>query len=161
MIMFENILMLSIKPKYAAMILSGEKKVELRRVRTRLKHGDLVLVYVSSPIKALVATFQVDNIVQSEIKAIPKDLNDFWTRIENIAGISCNEYKTYYNNASTIVAIFIKNLKELNDPIELETLRATIPRFQPPQSYRYLKHSEIQLFESLIQDISVISPTKK
>ncbi|WP_190715240.1 ASCH domain-containing protein [Anabaena lutea] len=159
--MFENILMLSIKPKYAAMILSGEKKVELRRVRTRLQKGDLVLVYVSSPTKALVATFEVDNIIQNEIQAKPKDINNFWKEIENIAGISCNEYKTYYNTASTIVAIFIKNLKELHKPIELETLRAKIPRFHPPQSYRYLKHSEFQLFESLIPDKSRISSTKK
>ncbi|PPJ64866.1 hypothetical protein CUN59_02430 [Cuspidothrix issatschenkoi CHARLIE-1] len=157
----ENILILSIKPKYAEMILSGQKKVELRRVRTRLKDGDLVLVYVSSPTKALVATFEVDNIIQNEIQAKPKDINDFWKVIKNIAGISCNEYKTYYDTASTIVAIFIKNVNKLHNPIELETLRDKIPRFHPPQSYRYLKHNEFQLFESLIQDKSLISSNKK
>jgi predicted transcriptional regulator len=150
--MHQNILLLSIKPKYADMILSGTKKVELRRVRTRLKNDDLVLIYVSSPTKALVATFEVDKIIQNEILAKPKDINNFWQIIKNLAGISSNEYKTYYNNASIIVAIFIKNVNKLHNPIELETLRARIPRFQPPQSYRYLKDSELKLFESLIPD---------
>lgn len=157
----ENILILSIKPKYAEMILSGKKKVELRRVRTRLKNGDLVLVYVTSPTKALVATFEVDNIIQNEIQATPKDINDFWKIIKNIAGISCNEYNKYYHTASTIVAIFIKNVNKLHHPIELETLRTKIPRFHPPQCYRYLKHSEFQLFESLLVEKSLISSTKK
>ncbi|MFM6156062.1 MAG: hypothetical protein ACKPE3_24200, partial [Sphaerospermopsis kisseleviana] len=128
---------------------------------TRLKNGDLVLVYVSSPEKALVATFEVENIIQNEIHTKQKDINDFWQIIKNQAGISCNEYKSYYNNASIIVAIFIKNVKKLQNPIELETLRATIPRFHPPQSYRYLKHSEYQLFEDLISDKLLISSTKK
>ncbi len=38
-----NILLLSIRPKYAKKIFEGNKKVELRRVRTRLDKGDLVV----------------------------------------------------------------------------------------------------------------------
>ncbi|MEM9926802.1 MAG: ASCH domain-containing protein, partial [Cyanobacteria bacterium P01_D01_bin.50] len=39
-----NILLLSIKPEYASKIFSGQKTVELRRVRTRLTIDDIVLV---------------------------------------------------------------------------------------------------------------------
>ncbi|MBD2388835.1 ASCH domain-containing protein [Cylindrospermum sp. FACHB-282] len=159
--MFNTILLLSIKPQYAEKIFSGEKQVELRRVRTRLKNGDLVLVYVSSPKKALVGTFEVSNIIQNEIQKLPKDLNDFWQEIENIAGISPSEFKSYYNDASLIVAIFIKNIKILPIPIKLEILREKIPKFQPPQSYRYLNKSEFKLFESIIQDNTAISSINK
>ena len=47
-----HILLISVKPEYASKIFEEKtKKVELRRVRTRVKTGDIVFVYVSSPKK--------------------------------------------------------------------------------------------------------------
>lgn len=153
--MSSNILLLSIKPKYAEKLFSGNKQVEFRRVRSRLNINDLVLVYVSSPKKALVGSFEVKHITQIEIKKLPKDLKKFWNEVKNIAGISSKEFQTYYDGASVMVGIFVKNIKILPYPIELTELREKIPEFRPPQSYRYLKENEFQIFESIMQGITM------
>ncbi|HEY9294972.1 MAG TPA: hypothetical protein VIQ31_01115, partial [Phormidium sp.] len=62
-----TILLLSIKPEYAKKIFKDQtKKVELRRVRTRLTEGDIVLVYVSSPEKVFVGSFEVEGVIESK-----------------------------------------------------------------------------------------------
>ena len=75
--MIGNALLLSIHPEYAEKIFDGTKRVELRRVRPRLQNGDLVIVYVSSPVKAVCGAFRVDNVVAGtapdKLKALPKD----------------------------------------------------------------------------------------
>ena len=57
--------LLSIKPKYADKIFNGTKTVELRRICPKVTEGDLILVYVSSPVKALVGEFEVKKIVEA------------------------------------------------------------------------------------------------
>ncbi len=158
-IVCKNILLLSIKPEYAEKIFSGKKKVELRRVRSRLKMGDLVLVYVSSPTKALVGSFEVDYISQIKIE-IPADLNVFWEIVQVQAGITHEEFKSYYKGASVCIGIFVKNSKNFASPIDLKQLRQKIPEFRPPQSYRYLKENELNILESLMQENTVFATYK-
>jgi predicted transcriptional regulator len=152
MTMLGNILLLSIKPEYADKIFSGKKTVELRRVRTRLNPGDLVLVYVSSPKKALVGSFEVECVSQIEIENLQKDLNIFWKQIKDKAKISYREFRNYYKGASIVVGISLTNVKSFSIPVELEQLRQRIPQFQPPQSYRYLNQTELKMFESILQE---------
>jgi predicted transcriptional regulator len=147
-----NILLLSIKPEYANKIFSGKKTIELRRMRTRLNRGDLVLVYVSSPIKALVGSFEVEGISQIEIENLPKDLNKVWKQVKDQAKISYKEFKKYYKGASVVVGIYLTNVKNYAVPIELEQLRQKIPKFHPPQSYRYLKEGELTMFKSFLTE---------
>lgn len=149
--MYKNILLISVKPKYAEKIFSGNKQIEFRRVRSRLEKNDLVLVYVSSPRKALVGYFEVEHIVQIEIQKSSKELNKFWKQVKDIAGISSKEFKNYYNGASIMVGIFVKNIKTLSEPIELTQLRERIPEIRPPQSYRYLKESEFKILKSMME----------
>ncbi|MBD2455381.1 ASCH domain-containing protein [Nostoc sp. FACHB-87] len=158
--MYNNILLISVKPKYADKIFSGKKQVEFRRVRSRLDKNDLVLVYVSSPRKALVGSFEVEHIIQIEIKKSSRDLNKFWNQVKNIAGISSKEFKTYYNGASIMVGIFVKNIKILPYPIELTQIREKLPKFKPPQNYHYLKESEFKMLESMMQDIQINTSCK-
>ena len=64
-----NVLLLSIHEKYADKIFDGCKTVELRRLKTRLNMGDLVIVYVTSPRKEIVGILEVAKVV-----ALPPDL---------------------------------------------------------------------------------------
>ena len=141
-----NILLLSIKPEYASKIFSGEKTVELRRVRTRLTQDDIVLVYVSSPTKALVGLFEVENIIQKKIE-LQQDIKAYWNLVYEKAGISCQDFEKYYQGASFFVGIFLRNPKKFDVSINLENLRKQIPEFTPPQSYRYLKQLEFEKFK--------------
>ncbi|MGA9377672.1 MAG: ASCH domain-containing protein, partial [Phormidium sp.] len=93
-----NILLLSIRPEYAKKIIDGTKTVELRRVRTRLKAGDRILLYISSPEKALVGSCEVEQVIQFE--NLPKELNKFWNEVKNNAGIEQHKFYRYYQGAS-------------------------------------------------------------
>jgi predicted transcriptional regulator len=144
-----NILLLSIKPEYASKIFSGEKTVELRRVRTRLTIDDIVIVYVSSPTKALVGLFEVEKIIQEKIE-LPENIKTYWNLVHEKAGITSQDFEKYYQGASFFVGIFLKNPKKFDVSINLENLRKQIPKFTPPQSYRYLKQQEFDQFKYFI-----------
>lgn len=144
-----NILLLSIKPEYASKIFSGQKTVELRRVRTRLTIDDLVLVYVSSPRKALVGLFEVEDIIQEKIQ-LQKDIINYWNLVDQKACISFKDFDKYYQGASFFVAIFLRNPKQFQVSINLENLRKQIPEFTPPQSYRYLNQQEFEKLKFFI-----------
>lgn len=100
----------------------------------KVSKGDIALVYVSSPVKALYGAFTIERV----ITMAPDKL---WHEVKHIAGVSRAEFDSYYEGAETGVGIFIDldSLKELNAPMELDWLRRDWPRFQPPQSYRYLR----------------------
>ncbi|BAY46758.1 hypothetical protein SAMD00079811_43710 [Scytonema sp. HK-05] len=147
-----NILLLSIRPKYAKKIFEGNKKVELRRVRTRLDKGDLVLVYASSPQKALIGSFEVDRILEIPIQKFPEDLNKIWNKVSKKAEISRQEFDIYYAGASLCVCIFLKNVQLLPTPINLTRLREEFSDFRPPQSYHYLTENEFKMIKYIAQN---------
>jgi predicted transcriptional regulator len=147
--MTSHILLLSIKPEYANKIFAGKKKVELRRIRTRLDSGDLVLIYVSSPNKALVASFEVDRVIT--VENLPRELNNLWKQVKEQAGINRKQFDNYYEGASVGVGIFLKNLQRFPKPLELESLRKQLPNIRPPQSYRYLTPLEVKGVEKIVE----------
>jgi len=135
-------LLLSIRPEYACKVFDGTKTVELRRVKPRVGKGDKVLVYVSAPVKAFVGGFQVCEIIHGP----PKQL---WKEIKHEAGITREEFNTYYEGTATAFGIVVDCPWELKQPVPLENLRQHFSRFHPPQSYRYLCHAEMQELLSL------------
>lgn len=158
--MLFTILLLSIKPKYAKQIFETKtKKVELRRVRTRLKKGDIVLVYVSSPVKVFLGSFEVEEVFQS--KASCKELKNFWNKFQDIVGINQQEFNAYYKGASVIVGIHIKNIRLFKKPIELKRLQEELRYLRPPQSYRYLEEKEYEIIKALGESETVTIAEQK
>jgi predicted transcriptional regulator len=146
-----RVLLLSVRPKYADKIFEGIKVVELRRTRPRLQEGDLVIVYASSPKKALMGLFEVKEVVQ-------KPLKDLWNEVKGKAGISYKEFRSYYKGLSVGCGIYLDKSYYFPQPVELERLKQEWNNFSPPQSYRYLKPGEVNIVESMTQfDISKVS----
>ncbi len=142
-LMSPNILLLSIRHQYASAIFEGDKKVELRRVRPRnLNADDLILVYATSPERALVGLLEVEKVVEMS-------LDRLWLAVENKAGISHDDFMEYYKNLSIGYAIFLKNALSFEQPIELSRLKEEWTNFCPPQCYRYLREEEINLIQSM------------
>jgi len=129
-------LLLSIRPQYAQMIFDGTKAVELRRIRPRVTPGDLVLVYVTSPIKALVGTVEVN-----EVLADAPDV--LWNEVKHRAGISFEEFEKYYDGALTGFGIVCTNPRCLHQALTLDYVRHHWSTFSPPQLYRYLTSDEV------------------
>jgi len=132
----DHALLLSIRPKFASKIFDGTKTVELRRVRPRVTTGDLVLVYVSSPVKALLGAFEVARVVA----APPSQL---WNNVESKAGVTREQFDDYYKGAKTGYGIFLKRKWAFDKPIKLENLRRWKSKFRPPQSYHYVAVEDI------------------
>src|SRR5690348_16037028 len=55
----DRALFISVKPRYANAILEGTKTVELRRTRPNLPDGSLVILYSSTPTRAVVGWAQL------------------------------------------------------------------------------------------------------
>jgi predicted transcriptional regulator len=126
--------LLSIKPKYADLILAGTKRVELRRSWPSNDIGVLVL-YSSSPVQRLVGLAYVDRVNEADIDGLWKLAS------ENGGGVTRDELVEYFEGKKKAYGIMIKGTRTAQyaaDPKEL------FPDFTPPQSYLYLTPSEFQ-----------------
>lgn len=130
-----KVILLSVRPEFASLILDGSKTVELRRQLPRVNPGDLIALYVSSPVKQLVATLEV---VSVETGAPGK----LWSVVSAHAGLSRREYDDYFEGAKRAVGIFLRNVRRRRSPVSLNRLRSLIDGFTPPQSFRYLRDQE-------------------
>lgn len=124
-------LLISVKPQFAERIFAGAKRVELRRKRPRLTGGDRVMVYVSSPTKALAGEFTVERLLHAPTA-------DLWLAVKDAAGVTQAEFDAYYEGADEGYAIFMSDSSRLDTPIGLDRLQEIWVGFRPPQSYMYL-----------------------
>jgi type I restriction enzyme S subunit len=120
--------LLSIKPIYVDEILAGKKIFEFRKSIFKKKDISKVFIYSSSPVKKIVASFEIARIIADS----PKNL---WSKFQNYGGISENDFFEYFKNSDIGYAIEITNLNEFSEPINPYKLKKN---FKPPQSYCYL-----------------------
>lgn len=137
-------LLLSIRPGFADLIFAGEKSVELRRVRPKVESGDVVLVYVTSPIMALAGAFSVSQVFSGS----PDTL---WRKVGSHSGLSRFDYREYFDGCETAYGIGVEKSWRFSYPVALDELRQRLPGFLPPQSYWYLPSELLQI---LIGDTS-------
>lgn len=131
-------MLISIRPEFADRIFAGKKTVELRRTRPRVLSGDLILIYVTSPVKALMGICEVEQVITGTPEAL-------WEELQDQAGMSAEEFESYYDGAELGVGICFRSAYRLATPLHLEVLRAKWPRFHPPQSYHYLSPDQVSL----------------
>lgn len=129
-------LFLSLRPRFAELLLSGEKTVELRRIRPAVSRGTPVLLYASSPRMTLVGRARVETLDVSTVEEI-------WRKHGPNTGISRSEYNDYFVGLNHAVAIELVDIRRLDRPRPLQDLRDSLAGFQPPQSYRYLDSAQV------------------
>lgn len=127
---------MSIKPRFASLIFSGVKTIELRRVCPKVSDGDLVIVYVSGPRMALLGAFLVGGIVKAKPSVLARD---YAIR----AGLPKDEILNYFAGKEEGYGILIKSAWEFPRAKELTHLRRMQVGFHPPQSYRYIDQHEL------------------
>jgi predicted transcriptional regulator len=124
-------LFISLRPRYAELLLEGRKTVELRRVQPDVLRGTLALLYASSPVRALVGLAIID---QVHVAKSPEIWRAYGTR----TGLTRDEYEEYFDGAAAAVAILLQDVQRLHTPVTLSDLRKGRDWFRPPQSFRYL-----------------------
>jgi predicted transcriptional regulator len=138
-------ILLSVKPKFADLIIEGSKLVELRRSIPALSVG-IIAIYSSSPIQSIVALADVKEIVEaspSKLWAISK---------ENGGGLTKIELMAYFDSKKTGYALMLENVRIFTKPISPKKI---FKIFTAPQSFKYLSAKELQKLESLLDSRSV------
>jgi len=124
-----NEILVSIKPKYAHQILSGEKLVEVRKRFSNKWAGSRAVLYASSPERALVGEATVRSVTSGR----PKDI---WARFGTTMGCSSDEYEEYVGSADIVSAIELDSAVAYKQPIGLAQLSHLVQEdLRPPQSF--------------------------
>jgi len=119
----------SIKPEYCGRIYDGLKTVELRRrVSPKIVVGSLMLIYETTPTKAVTGT-----VVMSEIKSMPIDA--LWGLAQSKGGIERDAFFLYFAGLETGYAICLRCPIRLRVSVPLADLIGNYG-LQAPQSYR-------------------------
>ncbi len=119
--------LLSIKPKYAELILTGEKKYEFRRAIFKKTSVKKVVIYASSPISKVIGEFEIDDILSLK-------LTDLWRHTMEHSGIDKDFYDSYFSGKDIGHAIKVKSVKRYAKHKELREFNLDYA----PQSFAYI-----------------------
>ena len=122
---------LSLKPQYAELILSGEKTVELRNRVIRMEPGTVIWIYATKPVGGIVALAELDSVVHDT----PAEI---WVRFEKEMCIDRAHFDSYINNRESVSALILSSVHKLKRSLTLDWIRRSIGSFQPPQFYSRL-----------------------
>jgi predicted transcriptional regulator len=125
----ERALFISVKPHYASAILDGQKTVELRRTRPNLSAGTLVILYSSTPTRAVVGWAQLAAVREGTP-------GEIWAEFGFAAGIDEPSYDIYFDGADQAFALELDDVVAASQPVPLDVIRSI--GIQPPQSWRYV-----------------------
>lgn len=120
--------LLSIKPKFASAIFSGEKQFEFRRAIFKNKGVRKVYVYASKPIGLVIGEFEIEEV-------ITEDPDLVWDIAKSASGISKKYFDEYFEGKQVAHAIKVSAVREYSKPATLMEL-FNIDR--PPQSFMYV-----------------------
>ncbi len=123
--------LLAVKPSFACALVEGSKGFEFRRVWPSFQPGDLVYVYSSAPVQAIVGSFVCGNIVQGRPEAV-------WRRLRVEGNIPRSIFRDYFRGSRVASAIEVTNPHAWITPLPLAAIRRRIPEFHPPRSYKFL-----------------------
>ena len=126
--------LVSIRPYYAYKIFRGIKKYELRR-RTGpgITPGTLMVVYASGKVRAIIGEFRVGDIIEGRAE-------DVWRELMRRPGTGVEESAwNYIRGAKKAYAIRVVEPKLYPVQVKLDDIRAILPGWMPPLSYRLLR----------------------
>lgn len=120
-------MLLSIKPKYAKVILEGKKKYEFRKNRPQ-KDVDQIIFYASSPQKEVVGEATIEEIIEGSP-------NEIWEIAKFASGITKKDFLAYYKGKEKAFAYKLKDVMIYDQPKNLSFYGIS----QAPQSFVYLQ----------------------
>lgn len=135
----DNPVLISVHPFFAAEIAAGRKRVEFRR-RWANKPTDVLVVYATAPIKAIVAVVEVAEVRHASHTQL-------WELCKSFGGaITRARLREYLHGVDRGVALLLGRL--FVPKIQISPLDAFGKNFVSPQSYRYLRSEEV---DSLVE----------
>ena len=122
---------LSLKPQYVELILSGKKTVELRNRIVRMEPGTVIWIYATKPVGRIVALAELDSVVHDT----PAEI---WVQYGREICIDRAHFDSYINNRESVSALILSSVRKLKHSVTLDWIRRSTGNFQPPQFYSRL-----------------------
>lgn len=135
----EKYVLMSIKPTYAELIKNGKKTVELRRVSPRIKAGDMIIVYESTPVQRITMICTVKGVLRC-------NAHELWRSAGAAACIDQKSFDAYFQGKDIANGIQLENIKILPRALMLNEV---IGNRHAPQSYCYLNENEVEILRAL------------
>ena len=123
-------IILSIKPKYAALIYSGKKTWEFRKSFAKSYPIDRVWLYETKPISKITGCFRFSMALHVPVEAMLDDISCVM-----MGGIKLSELKKYFNGYNRGYAIAVKSPMRLREALTLKDFGIN----HAPQNFVYTK----------------------
>ncbi|WP_116996680.1 ASCH domain-containing protein [Desertimonas flava] len=128
--------LISLRPRFANLILAGEKTTEIRRGPSRLQAGATALVYSSLPVRALIGAVMIADVYVRAPSTV-------WRKWGSSTGLRRHEFERYVEGCEQVTAILLGAHTTFPQPVSLDELRRRAGTFVAPQSYRYVDSLEL------------------
>ena len=129
----DNRLLMSIKTENARKVVSGKKKVEIRRKFSKKWTGCKISIYASGRERSLVGEASISKVVVGEPEGI-------WERFNEQIGCTRAEFDGYTSSLREVYAVVLENAIPYRKSIPLsEVSNLTDKKLRPPQSYYNLR----------------------
>lgn len=122
---------ISLKPRYARLVLSGDKTVELRNRIVRLRPGTRIWIYATRPVARIVGVAEIELVVH----AGPAEI---WRRFGEDICVDRSGFDSYIGDRERVSALVLGAVEELGGSMTLDRIRRSVRAFQPPQFYARL-----------------------
>jgi len=122
---------ISLKPRYAELVVSEKKSVELRNRIVRLNPGTTVWIYATLPVGRIVAFAEVESIVHGKPALI-------WEQFKGDICIEKTHFDSYTKDRERVSAVKLTAVRELQEAPTLDGIRKMVGTFHPPQFYARL-----------------------
>ena len=119
----------SIHPIYAAMIVSGEKRYELRRKVPARQEATHFAVYATAPVGGVVVEGRIGEVLSLD----PEEL---WDVVSASCGLCKNDFDRYFHGCNVANAIELCDVSTFDRAVPLSVYAPKLKR--PPQSFAYL-----------------------
>ena len=120
-------ILLSINPNHVENIMNGTKEYEFRKKACK-RQVDKILIYSTTPIMRVVGEADVEDVLIDTPEVI-------WEKTEEKSGIDKAFFDQYYENREQAVAYKLINVKQYEEPKELEEFGVS----NAPQSFQYIE----------------------
>lgn len=127
--------LISIKPKYVEMLISGKKNVEIRSRNIRLPSGSRLWVYSTLPVGCITAVAQVHAVE----RRAPLDA---WDMHHSGIGVTKEKFEHYVNGSKVVSAIIVNRIWSLPCSLSLKSLKKEVVGFHPPQFVKFMNNGD-------------------
>ncbi len=131
----ESGIVMSIRPKYARKILSGRKKVEVRRIFSKKWKSSKVIIYASGRERSLVGEALIKDVVVNR----PENI---WERFSDQIGCTKEEFDKYTASKDKVYAIVLEDAVAYHKSMSIEEISSLLKEnLRPPQNYYNLNNN--------------------